>query len=450
MEKNNVNAEIAKESTPSRKNSWSTIGYLVVAFACAVSLWFYVADYDRVVETTIENVQVELRLPPAETRLVAESGKGNYVDIKVKGRKADLSNLKAADLKAYVDVSAYETEIDEKFAIQVDVPDGISLVDSRELPMVTVRLVERVVEEFTVEAVIVDGSWGGNYTPEFEFPKGDSVNIKGSNSIIEKIDKVLVEIDVGYLEGTRTFTESVVLYDSDGAEISQTYLSLDKKQIDVKVDLYTSKELTLKAEYVGGVYSVEAAGAEVTFEPSKVTVYGPLNVINEMSDELVIPIDERNIDTASPDEEYTETFVFKELGDKVVYKDGASSASVSIKQNIATKTLTYTKDDITVILPDDLDVNVEIKGFSINNEELTETGYIDFKGVYESIVKLNVLKPEIYIDFTNYIPDYGVEWTVQAMVNYPDDLQRVFYLDQIEIVCVLMEPISDENTEADS
>lgn len=432
-----------ESSEASKSNTWRTVGYFAIAFLCAIALWFYVADYDREVEKTISNVQVELRLPPDGTGLVAESGKGNVVEITIKGKKADLNNLTADDIEAYIDVSDFETEIDENFTIQVDVPDGVSVVDSRELPLINVRLVSKVRRPFTVEAEKVAGSVG-DCTYKFEYPKGNTVNIEGSQSIIERISSVKAEIDVGFLEGTRTFTESIVLYDSDGEIVPQTYLSLDKKQIDIKVVLYTSKELILKAEYVGGVYSVDEAGADISFDPAIVTVTGPLNVINDMDNYLVVEIDERDINLSSPSEVYSGKYDLKEIGNNVSYEGDISSVNVSIKQNIATKSVSFSVEDVVIILPDELQLDVEIKGLKINGGELSPAVTVDFKGLYDSISKLGVTKPDICIDFTGYVPDLEKEYTVDADIHFP---AGVFTLDIIQVTYVLHEPVTADDSD---
>ena len=395
------NTSVAREENGAHnKRHWSSIGYVLIAFACAISLWFYVADYDRIIEKEIQNVPVELVLPTNES-LSVESGLGNYVNIRVSGRKADVIDMTADDLRAYIDTTGVNEETNRAFDVQVEVlRKGVSVVDSRNIPQVTVVLVESVVKDFPVEPVIKHLIDTPNYIETSCVP--GTIKITGSASIINSIVTAEVREDVGKIEGDSSVWGNVVLKDAKGNVVPQTYLDLDTTDVKVYIDVFTKKELDVEVQFTGGVYDVATSGAKIQCNPSKVMVVGPLKSL-EPHDRVVLELDEKLIE----DSDYTCTLELPTLSDYVnmEYEGGITEVEVSITENLITKTEMEINNEMVVFDALD-DFNVDIIALKVDDGEYQETTQIVIRGDRESISKLTEQKVDVTFDLEKAIEDY--------------------------------------------
>ncbi|MBR6594554.1 MAG: hypothetical protein IKK83_05175 [Clostridia bacterium] len=428
METNNNVMENEIEVTAVQNKRWVTVGYIAVAFICAIALWFYVADYDRIIEKEITNVPVALLVPSEETGLSVESGMDNFITVKVTGKKALINEMTADDLYAYVDASGIKDEIDVQLDVQVDVlVEGVSVSDARDIPSISVSLVKNTIKDFVVTPEIVGGSWDAAFdlvtqclTP--------SIKITGSASQINNIDVAVVRLDVGEINGPKLTYGTIELLDSDGNTIPQTYLTLSEKNIEVYINVFTEKELVLDVAFSGGIYDIDTAGAEVKCSPASVTVYGPLKKL-EALEALTIYVDEKKIDGAT----YSETISLPALSEEMVYKNGDTDVAVTIKQNdIMSKSVAVRLDNINIVnVPEGM--RVDISGMSVNGGEYGDEAKIVIRGYRESVQTINALMLDISVDYTDYFGDTEMEFNdVEAKIGYVD-VHGVFTTDVIRI-----------------
>lgn len=431
--RNNPNIEQTELSAASpNKRRWTSMGYILIAFMCAMGLWFYVADYDTIVERTITSVPVDLLLPDAETGLTVESGMEKFVEVIVTGKKAVVNEVTAADLYAYIDASGIKNEMDVALDIQVDsLKDGVSVVKKSDTPTITVRVVSNTTKPFKVTAKEVGGAYDPAYTIKMQCLT-PQIDIEGSASVINRIASAEVRIDVGDIYEPKLAWGTVVLLDSDGNTIPQTYLKLSEENIQVYVNVLVEKELKVNVEFSGNVYDVETAGAEIICTPATVTVYGGITKLADM-DELTLYVDETQIDG--------DTFILDmELpdlsDDEIEYRSEGKNVLVTIKQSqIISKTLPVKIENISVKnLPEHL--LPQISALGVNGEEQSTSVSIVVTGYRETVEMLSTSLLDIYIDFSDYIPSPGEEFVMDAYINYPN-MQGVFTTDKITVYGVM-------------
>ncbi|MBQ3195793.1 MAG: hypothetical protein IJB65_04940 [Clostridia bacterium] len=431
--------------------SWSTMGYILIAFACAISLWFYVADYDRIIEKEILNVPVELVLPPNEN-LSVESGLGNYINVKVSGKKADVMDMTAGDLRAYIDASGVNEETNRTFDVQVDVlRNGVSVVNSRDIPKVTVVLVEPVYKDFPIKPVIKHSIDEPNFIKTSCVPS--CVKIMGSASIINSIVTAEVSEDVGEIDGDCSVWGKIVLKDADGNIVPQTYLDLDETDAKIYIDVFTKKELDVEVLFTGGVYDVNTSGAEIRCNPSSVTVVGPLKTL-QAKDTVSVEIDEKLIS----DSDYSCTVELPNLSKyvNVEYVDGLESVEVSITHSLITSTvLNVNKDDVT--FTNDNKFEVVVSGVRVNDSEYADSAQIMFLGLRESINKLPQQSLELSVDLEAVLESHEGTFEEGAVVEIIDvpvekpytSLEGVFTKDNIYITIeVTYNPFAESSEES--
>ncbi len=433
--------------------SWSTMGYILIAFACSLTLWFYVADYDRITEEEIKNVKVDLILPSNEN-LSVESGLNNYITVKVSGRKADVEGMSAKDLHAFIDLSGIKEETNRAFEVQFEkLPKGVTVVNNRDIPKISVVLVESVIRDVSIKADIKHSISQPNFIETSCVP--GSVKITGSASLVNSIATAEVCEDAGKIEGDCYVMGKIVLKDADGNVIPQTYLDLDQTEAKVYIDVFTRKELDVDVKFIGGIYNVETSGAEIHCNPSTVTIVGPLKTL-ESKNNVELEIDERDI--------LGSDYVCKvELPDlskyvNVEYANETDEVEVSIRHTlISYKELDVNKDDISFINSKDYIVNVT--GIRVNDDVYGDMTQVTFIGLRESVNKLTLQKLVLEVDLNTVLDSYNASYDpgetftlTDVVLESPDSLvSDVFTPDEIyvslEITYDPVEESSGENSD---
>ncbi len=396
------NAVQQEEKRSFKKISWSSVGYVAIAFLCAVALWFYVADYDRIVEREILDVPVELVLPNDQS-LSVESGMDKYINVKVTGRKADVMNMTANDLRASVDVSGVKEETDRAFDVQVEVlREGVSVVDTRNIPSVTVVLVRSTYKDIKVIANIDYTIDEPNYIDTNCDPQ--YITVKGSASIVDSIYAAEVSKDVGKINGNISTTGKIVLKDASGNVIPQDYLEIDKTDVTVYIDAYTRKDLNVEVKFTGGVYDVATAGAEIKCNPSVVTVSGPLKSLENRTN-VVIEVDEKQITESN----FSAVLQLPDLSEHVSieYENLESyDVEVAITQNLITSGEVVVHKDVISIL-ESQGYQATIVDIHSNDNEAGEIASVIFRGYFETIRTISEQKIDFSVNLADAI--YGLE-----------------------------------------
>ena len=258
--------EQAAREARMRRNIENISCVIIVLFA--IFLWMYVktaeVDFE---ERQISNVQVALR----GTELVAYSPVSKCtetLDVTVRGRRADIEDITAADLVAYVDLSEVAAAGKHSLEVQFEsLPDGVSIAKQSRATVVIymdktatheIPLVLKA-ESFTCPA----GSTVG--TPE----AADSVlHVTGPSNLLSTVARVELSLSLGNVSTSLTTQTdprraSVVLYDNAGAIVDSPYLMVADTSLSVYVPLYVTKQLNVKIDNATDFSGVQYAPATV-------------------------------------------------------------------------------------------------------------------------------------------------------------------------------------------
>ncbi len=436
---------------------WGGVGYIAVAFACAIVLWFTVADYDSVIQKTYYNIPIEL-LPPTKSDIVVESGEGKLVNITVYGRKADVNAVDSEDIRAYVDVRNAPGDGEINAEVTVELPDGINLVESNALSVthVVVGLAIPTVKSLPVNVEIASGSWDDVYDPVPECITCTSVDILGSSSLIERVDRAVVKVDVGELEQPKLILgKKIELIDKNGDAVPLTYVKfsdpngneLSNGKVDVYIQMFMEKELPVVVDFTGGVFSAE--DASISLFPETVKVRGGIDKIKKL-ESIPIAIDETTIEDS-----YSALLALPDYGENVTYLENVSDVEVSIQlKDIQSYRLSVFPEDIKAInLPEGFGASFSY--VADENGEVPKAAIVTIRGYKESIMAL-YRDPfelvEITVDFTDFaetdegIRDGDIYHGVKAKIVFKD-VHGVFTTDEI-IVNAEITAITDNSTDS--
>lgn len=430
-----------------------SVGYLIVAFVAALMLWFYVADYDTIVEKTFTNIPVEL-IYPTKADIVVESGEGKLVNVTVYGKKADINEINAGDIRAYVDVSSASKDGEINAEIMVDLPNDVNLVENNALSVthIMVTLATPTSKQLDLEVKVAAGTWDDIYTlmPECE-PK--TIEIIGSSSIVERVKSARVSIDVGEIERPKQVRGKIELIDDSGETVPQTYLQILEPNgpeiqggvVEVYVRMEMEKEVPLSLEFTGGVFSPEDANIRIL--PETVKVRGSVDKLRRM-ESITVSIDETEIDGNS----YTGTLPLPDLEDGLYYEDEEKEVNVSVQfRDIQSVTVTLTAEDIRAIgLPEGLDAVLQF--LPDENGIIPESVDITVRGYRESIMELRREQLgllDISVDFTEFAAsDTGIEVgqkyaSLNVNIGFIN-LQGVFTTDTVKVSAEIVEEAEPE------
>jgi len=426
------------ENTPIRESRFVVIGYAAIAFICAMILWFYVADYDTIIEKTFTNITVDL-IEPEKPDLTVVSGTRKLVNVTVYGRKADINKLSAEKIRALVDVSGAQSEGTIEGQIIVELPDGISLVPTHPLSVayIPVTLAKNIEKDFQIKCRIVSGTWSDIYTLD---PKctPEKVAITGASETINRIDNVVVSIDVGDIQRPKIVKGRIELLDEDGERIPQSHLSLtdtvthlpiEDGVVSVYVWMYMEKELPITIEFTGGVFSAD--DALYTCSPKTVKVWGGVDKLEKM-EFVVIPIDETTIESR-----FEGIIKLPDLGEDIVYLSGEEEVFVSgtIRDVISHKLKVQTRDIKVTGLPEGLAAELSFIAVD-DNARPPETLDIIFWGSNEAISAIrkdSFGEISITVDFENEEVALGDKFYNQKATIAINTLQGAFTPDKDKV-----------------
>ncbi|CAM4004280.1 CdaR family protein [Alkalicoccus chagannorensis] len=150
------------------------------------------------------------------------------------------------------------------------------------VPMtVSVTLQERVTSSFPVEVELVnEDDVAEGYVPGEPLVEPASIDVTGASGVIDQISTARVVVDVGGAEDNISTSASVDLLDETGNEIDVT---ADPPAVDVTVPITSPNiEVPVRVGRSGELNQGMALNG-ISTDPEMVTVFGPVEVLNEIS-----------------------------------------------------------------------------------------------------------------------------------------------------------------------
>lgn len=298
----------------------------LLAIAGAVFLWFYVVNEGYEVGFLDAEIPIETYNLAEDLAVANELGTAK---IKVRAPAQDWSKVSIDNITAFVDLKGIRKGIFSK-EVKVSVDDpSITILDvDPEKISVTLEELQSLSKEIEVETI---GSVNEAYETQDPTITPDKVEIKGSQSSIEKISKVVAPVQ---LNGEMTEIKTQVELEArDSSNQKITNLVIIPKTAEVAIPVRKKSEIKtvgIKANVVGD----PASGywvKQTTVSPNSVAVQGNADTINDLSYISTQSIDIANI-TAT-----TEKQVALDLPDEVTVVD---SDQVTVKIEVEAQNIT--------------------------------------------------------------------------------------------------------------
>jgi len=266
--------------------------YILPSVVVAFSLWLYVTTVvNPEYKDTFTGVKVELTNKEAlhnKQLMVIEDGI-QTVTLDLVGNRSDLSKLSSANITVKADVSKLNMAgEDQTVYYKVEgLPDNVS-VENMNPASIKVDVVERATSDVPIHVEYVGKVPDGFLTDKENLKLDvDTIPIAGPASVVDKIAKALVIVD---LEGQReSIVEQSYLYtlcDENGEPVDVAYLDTPNVEfINLSLTIQRVKEITLGVTVIPGGGATEQS-AEINLSHTSIQVSGSEQLLDALGDTI--------------------------------------------------------------------------------------------------------------------------------------------------------------------
>lgn len=365
------------------------IGLKILSLLLAVLLWVIILNVDDPVKTeSFSNIQVnkinENVLKSKDQ--VYEVVSGDTVDVKVKGKRSIIEKLKKEDFQAIADLS--QLSVVDAAPINISIPryEGMVEIVERDTFTMKVRLEKLDTQQFRVD-VVEKGTVSEGYYIKEKTARPNMIQVSGAATMINKIDKVVVEVDVGNADESFKVEAVPKVYDKNGTLMDSSKMTFNYEKVKVAVNLLKTKTVSLFIDLTGKpFYGYQYVNFE--YEPKQVVIAGEQDEL----DKVQYIKGEYNINNKSADFE-TEVDIKDFIKNDVILIDENQNAVINVDiEKLDSKDVSFNTGDIDIRnLPDGMNVK-------FNSKDIIKVSVYADQETLSTLTKYT-LRP--YIDMTD-------------------------------------------------
>ncbi|QQK78997.1 hypothetical protein HUG20_03155 [Salicibibacter cibi] len=386
-------------------------------------------------QLTVEDVELGVYYDDEQYAIVEME---DTVDIQLSGTQSALNlfQVTSPNYEVYVDLEDLGPGVHNVNVEHRDFPAGVDV--STEPESVQVTLEEREMTTLPVEIEFMN---------ENELPEGytlgepevtpEEVEVQGASSQLQDIDSLQAYIDVGGAEETIYETVEVTVYGPYGEVLD---FAVDPNTVDAVVPITPpSEEVPLEVE-TEGTLDEDVELVDLSVEPETATIYGDLDIINDISAVEAGPIDLSGItesetmemDIDMPDEV---RYIQPETANVQVIVEDAEVDEADENEDENNEEETEEQDTQTLDLPLQMDNVPEEVQVTDTEEELLN---VTVEGDEEELDDLSEEDVRLYIDFDELDDenlDEGDEasYEMQLEVEGPSNFMYEPEMESVEV-----------------
>lgn len=217
----------------------------IFSVLAAVILWFYVVDLRTTTdEITVYGVPISINNFSENDGLDIVSGKDFTVDVEVRGNKSELGMVSAQDIYASVDMNGVDRAGTHKLDVDVvSLKKGVTVVN-KSVSRISVTVDKNASAVVPIELVMLYTIEEDVYEMKSPVMSFESVQITGPQNIVDTVVKAKVEMNIGKVENTITYTGKLKLYDARKMKFKVRILSFRKTLLRLKFRCIKRKKRT--------------------------------------------------------------------------------------------------------------------------------------------------------------------------------------------------------------
>lgn len=266
----------------------------IVAILSALVLWLYVmGEVNPEDIKPLNNIKVQLlNLEELKSSgLVIIDQEDFTVDIKVSGRRNDLYNISAEDIKVTADLRGYRQGVNS-IPLEVSSPANVTIEEIKP-QQIKVKLDKIVKRQKTVE-IIKKGNPANSYEPGEITITPSEVLVEGPESKVNAVAKVIGEINIeNAFEGIRRRIP-IKAVDNEGKET--VAVDVKTRYVNVYLQMLKVRSVVIKPQIVGNIkdgYKI----TKIDVEPKVVYLKGKEEDVKGYTEVFTEPINVDGLDS---------------------------------------------------------------------------------------------------------------------------------------------------------
>lgn len=265
-------------------------------------LWLVIVTSQKtVIERPFSDIPVTVNL---DNTFVSDNGMNIIGDISeqkftvvVTGASYAVSSIKSGDITVYA--SAASVDAPGEYSLEVVASKSNPLADYQ-IKSVTPSNVKITFDyidtkEFAIKAKAEGVTAKEGLIAESAIVSGtekDTVTISGPRTVINKIDSVVAFAQVNKtLDVNETFDADLILYDTEGKELSAENLTLSAEKVKVTVPISKTKTVPLIVDFTNVPNGFNKESISYTLDYSTVTVIGKPETVDKTTNVTLSAID---------------------------------------------------------------------------------------------------------------------------------------------------------------
>ena len=388
---------------------------ILVSVAVALGMWLYVITVvSPGSKAPFYNVPVYLEGASIleERGLMVTDVNTTNVDLELSGNRVDLNELNNGNIIIKANLATiYDPGEDIQLAYTISYPGNVAnnafTVESRSPGYVSVS-VERIAYKSIPVNVTTIGSVPSGYVDKAEemLLDFDEIQITGPASVVSQITQAHIEVSLN--DQTESVSQSFryTLCDALGNPVDSELITVNAKEVNVKIPVLQVKAIKLKVNLVDGG-GATAQNTIYKTDPGVIQVCGSKAALAELGNELNLG----NIYLAEHSDGATVEMDI-DLPSGVTNMSELSRVTVTLDlPELAVKTLTISGEDIKLVnVPEGMEA-----------ELLAQMLNITIRGPQEQIMRLDEKDVTAVIDFTGAEPGTSYRRvTVTLGASFPD------------------------------
>lgn len=265
----------------------------ILSLLFAVILWSYVrSDGNIIITRNFRNIEVtyEGQEDLKNKNLTIISPKEFLIDVELKGYNSYMRTASRDGISAKVNLSNLN-EGEHSVPINVSYIDGgvsVSKVSQKTIPF----KIDKIVSEHLNADIEVSGEPAEGYLVG-AINDYEPVEVKGANTVVNKMDKLKYKIDVTDLKESSIINSKPEAFDSNGNKIEG--LIIEPANLKIEVPIQKVKTVPIVLDYTNSTPE-KINISNFTMEPSSVTIIGNSNLVDSLDKISTYPIDLADID----------------------------------------------------------------------------------------------------------------------------------------------------------
>lgn len=251
----------------------------LISILVAVLLWMYViSEQNPYIIHIYRDVPVKLNNLDTANFAIKEEEAGFKVSVRVRGRRATISELAKSEIKAEVNLRG-RMEGENLIPVAVTVPDNVELLDINP-PEIMVTL-EPIIEKQIPITVRLGGTPADGFAAMDPSAKPGEAVLKGARSVVESVKSAFVSVDISGKNRDVKGNFPLRVVDEKNGEVKN--VTFRPETVDVIVPIVKKADVEVIPKITGspaGGYAV----SDITVVPLTLSVTGEDEVVESLNE----------------------------------------------------------------------------------------------------------------------------------------------------------------------